>query len=985
MASDNEIKFNPDQEKAVAHDEGPLLIVAGAGTGKTAVLVERLRRLIAENKARADEILLITFTEKSAEEMENRTLKALPYGCVDLWIDTFHGFCERILRERALDIGLSPDFKIFSQAEQWMLIRKNLDAFNLDYYRPLSNPTKFIYELVKHFSRLKDENISPEEYLRYAGELEQNFDQMLGGGKKKSKRGKEAQEDETDGLEAARIGELANGYHVYNRLLLDNGGLDFGDIINETIRLFRERPNILKIYRDKFKYLMIDEFQDTNWAQYELIKILAGDKKNLVVVGDDDQAIYKFRGASLSNIMQFKDDYPEAKEIVLTKNYRSGQAILDAAYGFIRHNNPNRLEVKLKIDKKLLAENGAGGAIRRLDFDNERDEGAFVAGEILKIRAENPETSWADFAVLVRANDTADRFVRELTARNIPNLFVSLRGLYYKPVILDLVSYLKLLDDYHEPAAVFRTLNMEPFKILHSDLVNITVFARRKFWSFFEALKNIGAIPGVSMESAAAAGRLIAFVGKHSELVKREKISRLFVRIVNDLGILKKLDQHRDRDIYSYLNQFFQKIKEFETVEAESGLKDFLELLTMEKEAGETGQLKLDFEDEDVVKIMTVHAAKGLEFKNVFLVNLVDKKFPTIARKDKIAIPDALVREKLPEGKDIHLEEERRLFYVAITRARDRLYLTGARDCGGAREKRPSPFIAEAGVAAEERRKSETASGLAAAIEELHSPLAPAAGRRALTMPVKFSFSQLEAYDNCPLQYSFNFILNVPSLPKAAFVFGRVMHAAVRDFFLLPPQSGQKDLFGGQGETRRPNLDDLLAAYEKNWDDDGYNDRKDRDDHKKRGRKMLEVFYRKLEENGWPEIMFLEKNFLVRVGKYYFRGAIDRVDRLPDGSVELIDYKTGQAKNKLDYRNKRQLLLYKLAVERGLNFKVGRLSYYYFDSGEKQSFSPALSDEEKLETDLIAGAEKILEGKFPPNPGFLCEYCDFRQICEFKA
>ena len=327
--------LNPEQLAAVKHQDGPLLIVAGAGTGKTTVIAQRIAYLIEEGKAGSEEILALTFTEKAAGEMAERVESLLPYGYFDLWISTFHSFAERILKEHGLSIGLSTDFKLLNEFEQWALIKKNLAKFDLDYYRPLGNPTKFIRALLKHFSRAKDEDISPAQYLAYAGELKEDLDGMLGGNpaipashlsfpKPKAvgnpgERGKntvldsrlrgndkEIMDDMTDRQETARINEAANAYHVYQQLLLDNNALDFGDLINYCLKLFRERPAILEKYRRQFKYIMLDEFQDTNWSQYELIKLLAEPKNNLAVVGDDDQSIFRFRGASMSNILQFK-------------------------------------------------------------------------------------------------------------------------------------------------------------------------------------------------------------------------------------------------------------------------------------------------------------------------------------------------------------------------------------------------------------------------------------------------------------------------------------------------------------------------------------------------------------------------------------------------------------------------------------------------------------------------------------------------------
>jgi len=1018
-------KLNKAQTSAVAHDTGPLLIVAGAGTGKTMVLINRLAYLIMEKKISTDEILLLTFTEKAAGEMEERADKILPYGYVDLWINTFHGFGERLLREHALDIGLSANFKLLTETEQWVLIRKNLARFDLDYYRPLGNPTKFISELIRHFSRLKDENITPAEYLQYAEDLEYNEDNKLSGAKlsakpKNLKIKKVVAEDEDEGeaMEAGRIKELANAYHVYNQLLLENNYLDFGDLIVYTLKLFSERPNILKYYRQKFKYIMVDEFQDTNWAQYELVKMLAAPKNNLVVVGDDDQAIYKFRGASISNIMQFKDDFKDADELILTENYRSRQEILDYAYKFIQNNNPNRLEDKLKINKQLVAKGAVTKkaktepAVKFYNFDTAADETAFVAQRMVDIyesqQAKGENISWSDFAILVRANDTADAYVKELSRYNIPNQFMSWRGLYYKPLILDILAYLRLLDNYHESSALFRVLNMKIFKVSHLDLVTINKMAARKVWSLYEALKNINAISGVSAESIQNINKLLNLVATHSLLVATQSTSKIFLTFAYDSGLLADLDHDRDIELFSYLNQFYQKIKRLEETEPDLRLKDFLTAINLELEAGETGALKLDFADNETVKIMTVHGSKGLEFKYVFLVNLVDKKFPTIARGEKISLPDALVREKVISDADVHLEEERRLFYVAATRAKEELYLSGAKDYGGAREKKPSRFISEMGVEnsllpeIKLAQKNEFLRDLhylnsrELVIDKEKTP------EEKYPLPEKFSFSQLAAFSTCPLQYKFAFVLKIPaSTNKASLIFGRVLHNTLYNF-LLPTlgewRKMQGDLFAGledaeeklnknKNKNKISNLlteKRLMEIYEEFWQTDGYQDKKEREDYKKKGIDALHKFWQSYSANPPKETMFLEKKFSFKIAGDIIKGAIDRIDKLADGSLEIVDYKTGKTKTKLDFSAKRQLILYQLFIEEFLGVKVGALSYYYLESGEKFTFTATAKDITKLQLEIKEEIAAIKKRNFAPTPSMMCGFCDFNSICEFK-
>ncbi len=317
--ADEQKKLNKEQQQAVEHKTGPLLIVAGAGTGKTTVVTERIKWLIGTNLAKPEEILALTFTEKAARQMEERVDVALPYGTFGHWISTFHSFADRILRQEALHIGLSPAFRLMTEAEAYLFVRQNFWKFDLTYFRPSGNPYKFIEGMIQHFSRLADEDVTPAEYEKKAETTEEK--------------------------------ELAKAFEVYEGLKAAEGVMDFSDLIGKTLKLFRTRPAILLRYQNQFKYLLVDEFQDTNFAQNELLSLLAGEKANITVVADDDQSIYRFRGAAVSNVIQFRGTYPQTKVVTLTKNYRSVQEILDRAYTLIQKNNPDRLEKKLKIDK----------------------------------------------------------------------------------------------------------------------------------------------------------------------------------------------------------------------------------------------------------------------------------------------------------------------------------------------------------------------------------------------------------------------------------------------------------------------------------------------------------------------------------------------------------------------------------------------------------------------------------------------------------
>ncbi len=951
-------KLNKEQLEAVQHDQGPLLVVAGAGTGKTTLLINRLAYLIMEKGLKSDEIFLATFTEKAANEMVERADKILPYGYLDLWIHTFHSFAERILREHGLEIGLNTDFKLLDSTSQWVFLKKNLESLNLQYYHSAGNPNKFIKELLNHFSKLKDENVSSEDYEKFVLDMEK-----------------------ADELELEKFKELSYAYTQYNNLLLKNSFLDFGDLINYSIKLFRERPNILKIYKQKFKYLMIDEFQDTNFSQYELIKIMAEGRENLMVVGDDDQSIYKFRGASISNIMQFQDDYPRAKQILLTNNYRSRQEILDCAHLFIKNNNPDRLEVKLNIDKQLkssLKSNNTREPVQAFNFLSESDELNFVSSKIMEIYEQEPETNWMDFAILSRTNSSAEKYSKELSRLNIANHFVSLKGLYSKPIILDIISYFKLLDNYKESSALYRVLNMREFKIANIDLINLGAEAKKRYISLYEILKTADQIKIIRPESVVKIKKLLALIDLHIDLAQEKKPSFVFIKFINDSGVLKNLNHEKDKETFSYLNQFYQKVKKFEEEGDNLYLKDFLESLEFELESGDSGSLKNDFADVDTVKVMTVHSAKGLEFKYVFLVDLVERRFPSDARSDKIAIHPKLIKESLSTNDNFHIQEERRLFYVALTRAKEAIFLTSAKDYGGAREKRPSAFLKEAGLEliVSDQINFQEIELLKDLRVSLDGDNKKAKKVDNYILPKHFSFSQFAAFEKCPLQYKYAHLLKIPmSGEKASLVFGRLIHDTLYNFMLPLLDDNTKELSHKK----------LVSYYKKFWQDGVYENIKQRDEYYNKGLKLLDNFYNNLKNQTRPEVKFLEKDFRFKFKEFLIKGKIDRVDKIGENSFEIIDYKTGKSNDKLTAEEKRQLVLYKIVAESAFAIKVDKLSYYYLESGEKLSFEANNKDIDKTEEWLINSVSEIQKKQFLPKPSpHTCPFCDFKSICEFR-
>ncbi|MFH1890888.1 MAG: UvrD-helicase domain-containing protein [Candidatus Kuenenbacteria bacterium] len=1023
------LNLNPEQKRAVTYKNGPLLIVAGAGTGKTTVITQRIAWLIEQNLAKPDEILALTFTDKAAGEMEERVDRLLPMGYLDLWIMTFHSFCENVLKDHALDIGIPNDFKLLNQTEQWMLVRQNLDKFNLDYYKPLGNPTKFIHALIKHFSRCKDEDIGPQEYLKYAEGLKLDVDSMESTGghggnfqfpisnfQKKPKLQKqknstsnvtiEKSNNEIDSNEIKRLEEVASAYHIYQQLLLDNNSLDFGDLINYCLRLFQTRPNILKLYQNKFKYILVDEFQDTNYAQYQLIKLLSGKEANITVVLDDDQSIYMWRGASYNNALQFKKDYPKLEQISLIQNYRSAQNILDLAYSFIQLNNPERLEAQDKsgkLSKKLKSNLKVQGIVEHLHTATEYNEIEAVINKIIDLKNKDCRgtkycaSTWNDFAILIRTNSMAEGYIAGLHNAEVPHMFLSARGLYNKPIILDIIAYLKLCDNYHESKALFRMLNWLIYDIDPRSIAKISYFARKKTLSIYEALHRSPAELKFPIEIYENISKILKMIDQGAVLAKSKPVSQIVLNLFKNSGWGKYLisrDDKYSRDSLKYINNFYKIIQEFEKSFDDKSVKNFLEQIDMEMEAGDSGAVSLDLDEgPEAVKIMTIHGAKGLEFKYVFIVNLVDKRFPTIAHKEPIDIPDELIKEIIPKG-DVHLQEERRLFYVAMTRAGRGLFFTSALDYGGARKKKLSRFLHEIGLGnmQDTRYQPEADQPLAGKLQEKSNLQSSNETIKQFSneFPSRFSFTQLKAYESCPWQYKLAHVFRVPITGKPSFSFGKTMHSTLQKFFTEYKQReevAQGDLFDKKIKTERgklPALDELYKMYEESWVDDWYEDKKQKEDYKKKGKEILKEFYEKIKGN-MPNVKFLEKGFNFKINDNSIRGVMDRVDELKNGTLEIIDYKTGSVKDE-KYIEKDQLLIYQMAAKELLDKKVSKLTFYYLNENKPVSFLGTDKEIEKQQNkinDIIAG---IRQQKFGAKPSkFTCLYCDFKDICEHRV
>jgi DNA helicase-2/ATP-dependent DNA helicase PcrA len=889
--------------------------------------------------------------------MEERVDVAMPYGYTQMWISTFHSFCDRVLRQEALHIGLDPKYKLATEAESTQLVRNNLFKFDLNYFRPLGNPTKFIGGMLQHFSRLQDEDVSPEEYLSYAKKL-----------KKVEKE------------EKAKTLELAKAFKTYEELKVKEGVMDFGDLIVKTLKLFRTRPNVLKEYRDKFKYVLVDEFQDTNYAQNELAILLAGKNKNITVCGDDDQSIYRFRGAAVSNIIQFKKNFPRAKIVVLTRNYRSTQEILDRAHDLIEHNNPDRLEAVEKIDKRLISQKEKGGEeIKFIHADRVENEADAVAKKVKELTESG--YNFSDIAVLVRANNHSEPFGRAFSRHGIPYQFLGPGRLFRQEEVVDLISYLKVLYNFEDSVAFYRLLSIDYFDIPPRDLAAIGNYARRLNMSLFEACEKIEDI-FVSSETKEKVKKLMGIIEKHLKLVRKETGGQLLYYFLESTGLLTKMlspDTPETEKKAANISKFFDKLKTYEVDHENATVPAIVDWIELASELGESPlAADTDWTLVNAVNILTVHSAKGLEFPVVFLVNLVGQRFPTIERREQIPIPDALIKEVLPIG-DYHLEEERRLFYVGMTRAEDLLFFTAADYYGeGKREKRLSPFIFEA-----LKDKSVSAELPPVTTQQLSfldyaTPKPSKIKVKPLPLHIDYlSYSQIETFRTCPLHYKLKYIFKVPTPPSASQSFGISMHATLKAFF--------EKVAAGEKPTERL----IFATLSENWTREGFSSKTHERKFLEKGKLYLSGFLKE-EFNPKNLPVAMEEPFIVPLESgLKIGGKIDRVDVLPDGGIEIIDYKTGATiPTQAEVDKNLQLSFYALAATSIPTAPYGRkpeevkLSLYFLDNQEKISSIRTSEDLKKAKEEIYKVKEEIEKSDFACSNHVFCQNkCEYSLFC----
>lgn len=610
--------LNSRQQEAVKVKEAPILVIAGAGSGKTKVLTHRIAYLIFKKKINPSNILAVTFTNKAAQEMKDR-IEFLSKDISDgrtikgLWMGTFHAICARILRQEIDALGYDKNFVIYDKGDQLSMIRRCLKALDLDNKKYSPNVISSIIDRAKN--NLEDVELFEYNAIGYFKKI------------------------------------VVKVYQQYQKELFENNALDFGDLILLTVKLFRERPEILEYYQNKFRSILVDEYQDINIAQYQLVKLLSGKYNNLFVVGDPDQSIYRFRGADLSNILRFEQDFPNSKVVKLEQNYRSTQIILEGARNLIKHNR-NRKEKELWTDKK------GGEKIRCFEAISALDEAVFVSQEIIKSNKKEGK-AFKDFAILYRTNAQSRSFEEIFNKQGIPFRIVGGLRFYERKEIKDILAYLRFIHDQKDGVSFLRIINNAKLGIGKITLGKIEEFAKKNNLNFHQALKEGLRAIKISTDREERTKKFTFLIDELNEKKKEIKGSELLVELIKKINYyeeLKKEGEFKAQSKIENIKELIMAIQEFEENNEDKSLTAFLEYVAL------ITDIDLYKEEEDRVTVMTLHGVKGLEFPVVFITGFEEGIFPH--------------SRSLNSSEE--LEEERRLCYVGMTRAKERLYLTYA-------------------------------------------------------------------------------------------------------------------------------------------------------------------------------------------------------------------------------------------------------------------------------------------------------------------
>lgn len=993
-------ELNREQSLAAVHGEGPLLVVAGPGTGKTRVITERIVHLLSGESGFSpllvpENILALTFTEKAAGEMKQRVAQALPGLETAPVVSTFHAFCLQILRLH------HQDRLLLDKIDVWIFLRRRMAQLGISFYQKLAEPGAFLHDLNEFFSRCQDELIEPDDFNRYVEQCERDFRARYpGAGQARQPNPAEAN---LEWEEIQKKKELAHVFHASRRLIEESGSSSLGSLVSETVSLWRRDPAALGQARSQHRAILVDEFQDTNYAQVELLKLLAPPPCSITAVGDDDQAIYRFRGASHGAFAMFGQAFPGHSIVYLSRNYRSTRKILRAAGTVIARND------RYAEKPALSSQNPEGCPVFLLKAKTPEDEAAWVADEIERIARKG--TAYGSMAVLYRAHHYRDLLAQTLGARGVP---LSIRGLSIlsAPILRDVIAWLRVIHSPHDNISLTRVMLAPCWRIPESAAQRVRDRASRGRMSLYDALtRDPEAVDGIA---AGGWDELHKVLKTFRRLARSSTVAGLAAKLADRLGWPAAAGAVEQR----YLETFQKFLSEWEEKSETRRLAEFIDYFNYFLEAG--GKIDAPESRSNAVQMMTVHAAKGLEFPVVFVIGVSPRRFPATDRKPVIGFPPALRKGPVPP-KDIHLQEERRLFFVALTRAKERLLVSSvskserqqsvfiqdllsdpavrARDVEIIEAPECEPSLAPAAMqnhlppAVEPKapfpggapRQGSLFEGEKTGALKLHAAIAEWAASAAPESAypadgkLRLSATACEDYLSCPLKYKFQHVLKIPAAPQAALTFGNLMHAGVRHYFELRRERA----------PALPAFEDIERFYAGRWISAGYDDEYQEETYRQAGLDQLRGFVEKHNALAIdPARVQMEKGFEMELDGIVLEGRIDQIEEIANHGgasrapeVDLLDYKTGRARTVKDAEKSLQLSVYALAAKSVLGLRPARVTLYNLTTNEAVSAARTPQDLEEAVEKIYKAAADILARRFPAAPGFICRWCHYQPIC----
>ena len=963
--------FIPDerQRQAIEHISGPMLVVAGAGTGKTSVLTHRIERLVGDGHAHPDEILALTYTVNAADEMRDRVRRLL--GGKTVQARTFHDYCLDLLKRAHKDFG------VLDEKDLWIYLRRRIRELNLEHYIRAANIGQFLNDLLDFLSRCHDELVTPEKYADYVDRLERREVPIP-----RVVKSKTALADEEV---IGRCREISRVFSTMEKWLLDDNLGTFSHMITRAHALLEGDPAILSDARSHARFILADEFQDANFAQIKILARLAGSDGNLFAVGDPDQSIYRFRGASSEAFQLFHRNFPNSKLIVLEKNRRSTTSILRTAFEVIDQNPP------------VFARNAQGTlAYQRAPLQSARDEEATkngmqtvkspVTAIILKDRSSEAgdlvahiretqrklKCKFSDFGILYRSHYHRDEVVQELAEAGIPFVIESM-DVSDTPEARDLFACLNAVVSSGDDVSWFRVAALPCFRVDPEQL-------RQTMRAIARDNRESQVVPlSAALDRVRGGADVLSAVQQ-----AREQIQRLNAKGRAALEIIvTQFSLDRTSPVLQAALQFVEEWEK-KKINKTTDLEELVDYLEYFREAG--GVIPLLSSSDNAVRLMTVHGAKGLEFTHVFILRAFSPAFPCSFKETLVAFPrelrdpDSLTQS---DDKTLHGEEERRLFYVAMTRARDSLRIY-AREGTGKTDKTPPGYLRELinnrSVAPYFRAMPASGAQTTLDLAAAASPLYPNESQTNLwfELPVldglhkRLSASAVDTYERCGLRFKLERDWKIPGRPAAAMQYGAAIHRVLKTYF-------------DSVRLGRPKTDDeLLALFRQDLADAKIQEQYQFELYEQQGITQLRDFLTAARSIPPSQVLHTEESFEIRLGEITVVGRIDRIDGRPDGTVAIVDYKTGNARDQEDADESLQLSLYAIAAQEKWGYKVGALIFQNL-----QENFPIIAT--RSESELIAArnrvedvAQSIADGIFKAKPGIHCNFCAYRSLCPEK-